>query len=138
MIRRIILATSMLLVTSVPLTTSAARAETSDRTSWPEGTVSLRLENLEGVVLVKARAFSSASRDTTGPFVLDTGAGYLALDRALAGWLAIADSTRTDPIAVADRPLARLQLGDWEQDALSPVLTFDAEVARRVADRPVL
>lgn len=138
MIRRIILATMVLLATLALCPESFGRAGASDRAPWPEGTVSLPFENLEGVVLVKARALSSASRDTAGPFVLDTGAGYLALDRSLANWLAIADSSSTDPIATADRPLARFQLGDWEQDALSPVLTFDADVARRVADRPVL
>ncbi|MFI5371782.1 MAG: PDZ domain-containing protein [Candidatus Eisenbacteria bacterium] len=76
--------------------------------------------------------------DTLGSFVLDTGAGYLALDASLARRLDLTDSIASEPVGLADRPLARLAFGNWSQDRIQPVMTFDAGVARRVADRPVL
>lgn len=79
-----------------------------------------------------------AGVDTTGPFVLDTGAGYLALDADLAQRLGLQDSASAEPIRYAARALPRLAIGRWTRDHVQPVLLFDAEVARRVTDRPVL
>jgi hypothetical protein len=109
-----------------------------ERIAWPDGSVECQFENIEGIVLLNVIAFSSTALDTAGPFVLDTGAGYLGLDRELALWLGISDSVDAEPVGVTPRPLARLRVGTWEQDAVSPVLTFDADVVRRVTDRPVL
>jgi predicted aspartyl protease len=107
--------------------------------AWPEGTQVLRFEDLEGVILVPARLSAESERDTSGVFVLDTGAGFLALDLGLARLLGL---TRRDTEALAvdlaERPLARLELGGLQMDQVSPVLTIDAGVIRRVTGRPVL
>jgi len=106
---------------------------------WPAGTETLPFENIEGIILLLATLRGIVPPDTTGPLVLDTGAGYLALDVALARSLGLADSTG-DPEAVdlAQRPLQRLTIGRWSADQVGPVLTVDGEVVRRVSDRPVL
>jgi hypothetical protein len=99
----------------------------------------LRFEDLEGAILVRARLVSASGRDTSGVFVLDTGAGFLALDLGLARLLGIADGgSATAAVDLAARPLARLELGGLQMDQVSPVLTLDAGVIRRVTGRPVL
>lgn len=106
---------------------------------WPEGTQVLRFEDLEGAILVRARLVSASGRDTSGIFVLDTGAGFLALDLGLARLLGMADSvSAAAAVDLAARPLARLELGGLQMDQVSPVLTVDAGVIRRVTGRPVL
>jgi hypothetical protein len=111
----------------------------SDSLHWPSGTDVLRFENLEGVVLIRGGLRGRAGVDTTGPLALDTGAGYLALDLGLARLLGLADSTHApDAVDIARNPLPRLTLGTWTIDQVEPVLTVDAEVLRRVSDRPVL
>jgi PDZ domain-containing protein len=105
---------------------------------WPEGTEVLPLRNLEGMLLVTARLQGPAG-DTTGALVLDTGAGYLALDHELAFRIGIADSlTSRLEVGVAARALTRLGLGRLDRDQVSPVLTVDAGIVRRVLDQPVL
>lgn len=105
----------------------------------PPATVVLPFENVEGIALVEARIEGDAGRDTTGPLVLDTGAGYLALSYPLAVGLGVAGPF-DDPTSVTFAPhrLARLELGSLQMDQVSPVLTVDARVIQRVADRPVL
>ena len=106
---------------------------------WPEGTQVLRFEDLEGAILLRATLTAESGRDTSGVFVLDTGAGFLALDLELARLLGIADGgTTAAAVDLAARPLARLQLGGLQVDQVSPVLTVDAGVIRRVTGRPVL
>ncbi len=107
--------------------------------SWPEGTQVLPFEDLEGAILVRAKLAPGSGRDTSGVFVFDTGAGFLALDLPLARLIGIADDG-ANPAAVdiAARPLARLELGGLQMDQVSPVLTVDAGVIRRVTGRPVL
>ena len=106
---------------------------------WPEGTQVLRFEDLEGAILVRAKLVSESGRDTSGVFVLDTGAGFLALDLGLARLLGVTDSTsRAAAVDLATRPLARLEMGALQMDQVSPVLTVDAGVVRRVTGRPVL
>jgi hypothetical protein len=110
-------------------------------TTWPEGAQRIRFENLEGMVLVEMTLRGTSGRDTTGIFVLDTGAGYLALDHDLAAALGIVDSLRgprTDVVDLASSPLPRMSLGAWTLDQVQPVLTVDGSVIRRVTDRPVL
>jgi hypothetical protein len=105
---------------------------------WPEGTHVLGAENLEGIMLLKARLQSGTS-DTSGVLVLDTGAGYLALDRVLAVTLGVSDSVgEPGMVDLAERPLPRLELDGLQVDLVSPVLTVEADVIRRVSDRPVL
>ncbi len=105
----------------------------------PDGAFRVPVENVDGVILVTARARGLSGADTAGFFVLDTGAGALALDRALAIRLGIAspDSARED-VALAERALPRFEFGERQVDKLSPVLTLNAEVVRAVTDRPVL
>jgi hypothetical protein len=106
---------------------------------WPDGTEVLDFENLEGVILLESR-LSGGGRDTSGLLVLDTGAGHLALDAPLAVRLGILDqlpASRRD-VGLALLPLERLELGALQHDLVSPVMTVDAEIVRRVTDRPVL
>ncbi|OGF15732.1 MAG: hypothetical protein A2W00_01885 [Candidatus Eisenbacteria bacterium RBG_16_71_46] len=106
---------------------------------WPKGTALIPLENVEGVLLIPAAFVGEAGRDTTGLLALDTGAGYLALDTRLARVLGIADSTEEPAgVRLAARPLPELRIGPIEFSRVSPVLTFDGEIVRRVTDRPVL
>lgn len=106
---------------------------------WPPGTEVLAFENIEGIILVPATLHPSVASDTTGPLVLDTGAGFLALDADLARMLGLADSARAlDAVDFAQHPLARLSLGQWSIEQVEPVLTVRGEVVRRVSDRPVL
>ena len=98
----------------------------------------LRFENLEGIVLVDSIAISNGAVDTLGPFVFDSGAGYLALDAYLAERLGLSDKVDSDPVGLATRPLQRLRIGDIERDQVSPILTIDAGIVRDVTDRPVL
>ena len=106
---------------------------------WPEGTEALPFENLEGMVLLTATARGYGERDTTGLFILDTGAGSLALDSELARMLGVAGVASGDrAVRLADRPLPRFTIGAWSLDHLSPVLTIEADPLRRATDRPVL
>jgi len=111
---------------------------------WPHGHVQTRFENLEGVILVEGTLGGIGARDTTGLLVLDTGAGYVALDAALSCWLGIADAAEAGSpdaagsIGIAPRPLPRFSLGDFVIERLTPVLTLNAEIVRRATDRPVL
>lgn len=117
----------------------AARLDSLASLPWPEGTQVLRFENLEGAILLRARLVSASGRDTSGVFVLDTGSGFLALDLDLARLLGVADAAaRPAAVDLAARPLARLDLGGLQMDQVSPVLTVDAGVIRRVTGRPVL
>jgi len=93
-------------------------------------------ENLEGALLVKATLFAGPQVDTTGSLVFDTGAGYLALDGDLLAALDLADST-VEPMTFAPRPLARLRIGEFEQDAVGPILCVDTEVIEQATDRRV-
>lgn len=106
---------------------------------WPEGTQVLHFEDVEGAILVGATLKSTSGRDTNGVMLLDTGAGYLAVDLELARILGLADSAAfAAAVDVATRPLPRLELGPIQMDQVSPVLTVDAGVIRRVTGRPVL
>jgi hypothetical protein len=105
---------------------------------WPEGTQVLRFEDLEGAILVRAKLVSDSGRDTSGVFVLDSGAGFLALDLPLARLLGIADGDSGATVDLAARPLTRLELGGLQMDQVRPVLTVDAGVIRRATGRPVL
>jgi predicted aspartyl protease len=106
---------------------------------WPAGTQVIRFEDLEGAILLPAKLVTDSGRDTSGVFVLDTGAGFLALDLDLARELGIADrGVKSAAVDLAVRPLARFQLGGLQMDQVSPVLTIDAGVIRRATGRPVL
>ena len=142
-----------------PLATVAARASAGTSGSaahtvnasaawpdsiWPETSDLWHFENLEGVILIPATLRGTTGRDTAGPMVLDTGAGYLAVDRSLATWLGVSDATQdgdynnTESVALAPRRLTRATIGKRQIDQIGPVLTIDAEVIRNVTDRPVL
>ncbi len=91
------------------------------------------------MLLVPASVRGPAGRDTSGDFVLDTGAGYLSLDSDLAVHLGLANSLPdSGEIAFSERPVSRLVLGDLELDQVQPVLLFDGDIVRQVTDRQVL
>jgi hypothetical protein len=107
--------------------------------AWPEGTQLLPFEDAEGAILVGATLRSTGGRDTSGLLLLDTGAGYLAVDLGLAKILGLVDGAAGEAtVEVASRSLPRLELGSTQMDQVSPVITVDAGVVRRVTGRPVL
>jgi len=111
----------------------------SSAISWPAGTELLPFENIEGIILLRGTLQGLVPPDTTGPLALDTGAGYLALDAALARTLGLADSSGDqEAVDLARRALPKLTVGHWSAEQVEPVLTVDGEVVRRVSDRPVL
>jgi predicted aspartyl protease len=120
----------------VPARIVPPRATRVDAGSFPPGSEIIDFENVEGVLLVQAQ-LRGPNRDTTVTLALDTGAGFLALDRPLARALGIGDDSRSGTLEYAEQPLARLKLGSLEIDQVSPVLTLDAKMIREVTDRPV-
>ena len=120
-----------------PLSDKALPATSS--ISWPAGTDLVPFENIEGIILLRGTLKGLVPPDTTGPLALDTGAGYLALDAALARTLGLADSSSDqEAVDLARRALPRLSVGHWSAEQVEPVLTVDGDVVRRVSDRPVL
>jgi hypothetical protein len=98
----------------------------------------MRFQNVEGVIVLRAALRGVAGEDTSGAFVLDTGAGFLALDNSLGLRLGLTDSVSERSIGVAARPLPRLMLGSITSDQVGPVLLFESEILSRVTDQPVL
>ena len=122
-----------------PAQSQPVRRTSVTEPAWPAGTILLPFENLEGLPLITGTLRGRRGRDTTGLFALDTGAGYLTLDRALASWAGLIDSTADPgPIGIAIHPLPRLKIGELELDQLNPVMTVDGEIVRAVTDRNVL
>jgi predicted aspartyl protease len=126
-----------------PASTHSAPAH-AGATKWPDGTVVLPFEDLEGLPLLHTTIRGANGWDSSGVLVLDTGAGYLALDREVAIRAGLIGSDSSDSsattipsIGLADQPLSRLQLGPLQLDQVSPVLTIDAEIIRAVTDRDV-
>jgi hypothetical protein len=121
-----------------PAARSSTRAKDLQKIIWPDGVVTLKFENLEGAILLPVR-MRSIDRDTTGPLLLDTGAGYLALDLGLARMLRVADPhARHDEVSLSERSLPTLELGTIRFSRVGPVLLIDGGVIRRATDRPAL
>ena len=131
--------TNWLFAIALCASTAASAELHAQASAIPAGvaTYTIQAENLDGVLLISARLRGMSGADTVGPLVLDTGAGYLALDRDLALRLGIADSASAVLTPTA-RPLPAIEFGGREIDQLSPVFTIDGEIVRRVTDRPVL
>ena len=105
----------------------------------PAGSTEIPIEDLEGVVLVPALLHGSEGRDTSGWLVVDTGAGFLSLDAAVARDLGVADAeSHPTGLELAPRALPRLELGSMQLDQLSPVLLIDARIIRAATGRDVL
>lgn len=105
--------------------------------SPPAGTQVIRFEDLEGLILLPARATGRDGADTSGVVVLDSGAGYLALDPGIIQSLGLSEA----PVAnmeFAPLPLERLEVGQLQMDQVSPILAVDTEVIRRASGRNVL
>lgn len=138
----------MVLSSLILSTTYAWAASTSSKQNTPTKSSAkthkafpgdlLPFDNIEGIIVLKARVHV-ASRDTAGEFVLDTGAGYLALDRGVARSLEIlaSEGDSTD-IGTTRLPVDRLDLGSAQIDHVAPVITLDATVVRQVSDREIL
>ena len=114
--------------------------ENSRTIPFPDGTDTLSFENLEGIVLVDARTSNGTGVDTAGKWVIDTGAGYLAVDEPLARKLGIIDGKRStrEAIDLTQRPVPRFRMGTLDRNQVEPALTFDAAMVRDITDRPVL
>lgn len=119
--------------------TAAPRTPAAARLRLPAGATQLGIENVEGVVLMPAILRGLAGRDTAGLLVVDTGAGFLGLDAALAKRLGLIEpgDVRTG-ISLSPTPLPRLELGSAQLDAIAPILLLDAKVIRRATGRNVL
>jgi predicted aspartyl protease len=105
----------------------------------PEGAQTVPFENLEGVILIHASIRSTTGKDTSGIFVLDTGAGHVAIDDEIAQLFDMKyDNMSGTAVGVAQQPLQRLEIGAQQIDQLSPILVINADIVRSVADRPVL
>lgn len=117
--------------------TAVKRAPRWQEIHWPAGTSVSSFEDLDGVTLLRASITGNDGRDTSGAFVLDTGAGFIALDGPLAVSLGIADAHSSGEIDFSAMPLPRFRLGDLDIQQVQ-TLTFDAGVIREVTDRPVL
>ncbi len=102
----------------------------------PAGAFLVPVENVEGALLLKSTLINAHQVDTTGSLVLDTGAGYLALDGELILALGLADSV-VDEMTFAPRPLPRMQIGTLQQDVVGPILSVDTEVIEQATDRRV-
>ena len=127
-----------------------------DSIRWPEGTEAMAFGNAEGVILVQATVRGLArrqsgqpaasggsldaapTRDTTGWFAVDTGAGFLALDSHLAFDLGLLDGPPGRSVEVAQRPLPRLTIGALAMDQVAPVIVFESRLLSRVTERTVL
>lgn len=117
---------------------AAPRLKPLRETVLPEGSALLPVENLEGALLLRS-TLRSVHGDTTGALLLDTGAGFLALDFDLAVRFGMVDSTaRSVGIGLSDVPVLRMEIGSFQMDQVAPVLIIDAGVVRRVTDRDVL
>ncbi len=97
----------------------------------------LRHVTLDGAILMTLPV-RGLTRDTTAVFLLDTGAGYLALDSAFARAMghrsrAIGDAT----MRLLTEPVPRLGLGAFSRDRIEPVLSLDLSEVRRATDRDV-
>ena len=117
---------------------AAAGSRTPPVYHWPDGTVAIGFDNLDGIIVFRGIVRGTDGRDSSGWFVLDSGAGYLALDAPLAARLGIGSGAGEGPIGISETPLPRIVIGSLTIDQTSPVLTFDAEIVRRAADRPIL
>jgi len=107
--------------------------------TWPDGTEQIHCVNQEGVLLVSATVRGRTGADTTGLFVLDTGAGFLAIDRELARAFDIADSDSVvAAVGLAHRPLPSFRIGELSMEDVDPILTIDGTIIQRVTDLPVL
>lgn len=121
------------------LTEVVAEAKPLPSFARSEGAIVLPVEDLEGALLLHGELRNEFGRDTSGLFVLDTGAGFLALDHELAVLLGVSDAKpAAEGVQLAPRPLSRLTLGGLRVDQVAPILTFDAGVVRRATDRTVL
>ncbi|HVP15054.1 MAG TPA: aspartyl protease family protein [Terriglobales bacterium] len=120
-------------------TVSGVAAEPLVSLHWPAGTVLVPFEDLEGALLMTATIRGATGRDTTGSFVLDTGAGFLAIDRSLAAAIGIArDSADGSSIGLASAPVACFELGRLRLGRVSPVLLMNQDVVQRVIGRRVM
>jgi predicted aspartyl protease len=134
--RAVLLALTGALATSVA---SGAAAASLASLRWPAGTALIPFDDLDGALVMTATIRGATGRDTTGPFVLDTGAGFLAVDRSLAKAIGIArGSGDSSSIGLASAPVARFELGRVRLDQVSPVLLMNQGVVERVIGRRVM
>ncbi|MEO5617332.1 MAG: aspartyl protease family protein [Candidatus Eisenbacteria bacterium] len=123
-------------ISTVPAASAKSPSYALETRFAPTGAFLVAAENVEGALLIKSTLFNAGHVDTTGSLVLDTGAGYLALDGDLIVALGLADSI-VQAMTFAPRPLRRMQIGAYQQDAVGPVLSIETEVIEQAIDRRV-
>ena len=123
---------------ALPLLISISSCSTRCYGFFPADVDTLRHVTLDGAILMTL-PIRGPARETTGVFLLDTGAGYLALDGEFARAIghrsrSIGDAT----MRLLTEPLPRLQLGRFSKDQVEPVLTLDLTDVRSATDREVV
>lgn len=81
---------------------------------------------------------SGPARDTSGAFLFDTGAGFLALDHRVAVELGVSSGPAPSGVEFASRPVESLSIAGVRIATAAPALDIDAEVVRRATGRDVL
>jgi predicted aspartyl protease len=119
--------------------TAARRNARRPAIELPPGAISCGFESVEGIIFVEATLHGPSGVDTTGLFVLDTGAGFLGVEPDVALRLGLTSTARdSQAIALTQRPLSRLEIGGLQIDQVSPVMSVRLEIIGRVTGRPVL
>lgn len=114
---------------------AGAESRTADAPPWAVGR-GIPYENVEGAIVISF-ALSMSGLDTTGLALLDTGAGFIAIDRGLVARLAYAVDT-TEALSVLPAPLTGVRVGGFAPVTASPALALDLAGIRAATDRAVL
>jgi hypothetical protein len=102
----------------------------------PQNACLIPFEDIEGTIITTL-SIGAGGRDTSGAFVLDTGAGYLALSPEVIVAFGLADSL-PGQLTFAPRSLPWLRIGALEEDVVAPILAVETRVVEQVIDRKVL
>lgn len=117
-----------------PVGASTQTHEVTSAISSPPRVVAL--ERLEGALLLPFK-LTMGGLDTTGLALLDTGAGFLAMDRGLAARLGHAPDT-TGGLAMLPAPITGVGLGGPDTIHTFPAIALDLAGVRAATDRNVL
>lgn len=111
---------------------------TSNSAAFTANVDTLRHLTSDGAILLTLDV-RGPSRDTTGVFLLDTGAGYLALDEGFARAIGLRSRSIGDAtMRLMTEPLPSLGIGSFSRDRIEPVLGLDLSDVRSATDREVI
>lgn len=107
------------------------------RPAAPANTITVPFEDLEGAVLVSITVLG-ADRETSGTAILDTGAGYLALENEVADRLGLGGIAGGDGVQALGAAVPLARVGALEFANETPALRLDLAPFRGVTDRPLI